>query len=241
MTATLLEVEGLVAGYGQFQVLNGLDLAVGAGEIVAVVGPNGAGKSTLLRSISGVADRFSGTIRFDGDDLTHVPAHRRVQRGLLHVPEGRHLFPDLTVEQNLRVASAFGRVRQGREQNLARMKDLFPALDRRWSVAAGSLSGGEQQMVAIARALMGEPRLLMVDEPSLGLAPKVVEEIYRQLVALSQEGLALLIVEQNVTASFQIADYAHVLERGAVALQGPTEELESDQRVAGIYLGGTSV
>jgi branched-chain amino acid transport system ATP-binding protein len=163
-----------------------------------------------------------------------------VHQGLLHVPEGRHLFPDLTVEQNLKVASSFRRVRGSRAENLGRMRELFPGLDRRWTVPAGSLSGGEQQMVAIARALMGEPRLLMVDEPSLGLAPKVVEEIYERLVVLAQEGLALLIVEQNVTQSFQIADYAHVLERGEVALHGPTQDLIADPRVAGIYLGGTS-
>ena len=236
--SALLEIDSVVAGYGQFRVLHGLDLQIQAGGIVAVVGPNGAGKSTLLRTISGVADHFSGSIRFDGEDLAHVAAHVRVHRGLLHVPEGRHLFPDLTVEQNLKVASAFGRVREKREENLSRIRDLFPGLKRRWSATAGSLSGGEQQMVAISRALMGEPRLLMVDEPSLGLAPKVVSEIYEQLLALAREGLALLIVEQNVTQSFQIADYAHVLERGEVALQGPTRELMSDSRVAGIYLGG---
>lgn len=239
--SALLQVTSMVAGYGQFRVLNGLSLTVGAGDIVAVVGPNGAGKSTLLRTISGVTDLFDGSIRFGGEDLTGVPPHQRVHRGLLHVPEGRHLFPDLTVEQNLTVASSFRRVRGNRRENLDRMRELFPGLARRWTVAAGSLSGGEQQMVAIARALMGEPRLLMVDEPSLGLAPKVVEEIYERLVVLAQEGLALLIVEQNVTQSFQIADYAHVLERGEVALHGPTSDLVSDPRVAGIYLGGTIV
>ncbi|WP_340539083.1 ABC transporter ATP-binding protein [Nocardioides sp. GXZ039] len=239
--STILSVEALASGYGQFQVLDGLELSVAAGHVVAVVGPNGAGKSTLLKTLSGVADQTSGAIRFDGDDISKLAAHERTRRGLLHVPEGRHLFPDLTVEQNLKVASAFKRVRAKRSDNLAWVREVFPGLARRWNVPAGSLSGGEQQMVAIGRALMGEPRVLMVDEPSLGLAPKVVEEIYERLVALTTQGLALLIVEQNVTHSFAVADYGYVLERGRVALEGPAVELAADHRVAGIYLGGEHV
>lgn len=239
--SALLDVESLVAGYGQFRVLEGVDLKVNAGQVVAVVGPNGAGKSTLLKTISGVADLTGGSVLLEGEDITRLPAHHRVRRGLLHVPEGRHLFPDLTVEQNLRVASGFRRVKSRRSDNLAWVREVFPGLARRWTVPAGSLSGGEQQMVAIGRALMGEPTVLMVDEPSLGLAPKVVEDIYERLVGLTAQGLALLIVEQNVTHSFTVADYAHVLERGVVALHGPTADLATDSRVAGIYLGGEHV
>jgi len=239
--SALLEIRSLSAGYGRYRVIEDLDLSIDAGGIVAVVGPNGAGKTTLLRTLSGVADQFGGQIRFAGEDLFGVPAHRRTRMGLLHVPEGRHLFPDLTVEQNLKVASAHREVRAHREANLQRMTELFPSLQRRWTVLAGNLSGGEQQMVAMARALMGNPRLLMVDEPSLGLAPKVVEEIYERLIRLAAQGLALLIVEQNVTQSFQIAQRGYVLERGRVALSGPTRELVGDPRVAGIYLGESHV
>ena len=234
----ILEIDDLRAGYGSYGVLEGVSLHVRAGSVVAIVGPNGAGKSTLLRTISGIAQQFGGRLKFDDRDIAHLRPYERSRAGLIHVPEGRRLFPELTVEQNLRVASAFARARQSRPENLERVRELFPPLVGRWKVPAGNLSGGEQQMVAIARALMGEPRLLMLDEPSLGLAPRVVEEIYERLLLLAREGLALLVVEQNVTKSFAIAEYGYVLEGGRIALDGPADELAADARVAGVYLRG---
>ncbi|MCW3003141.1 MAG: transporter related [Conexibacter sp.] len=236
--SALLEVDDLHAGYGAYGVLEGITLSVQPGATVAIVGPNGAGKSTLLRALSGLADRRSGAMRFAGEDLLGMRPFQRSRAGLIHVPEGRRLFPELTVEQTLRVASASGEPKVQRDGSIDRVCAMFPRLRERWRVAAGNLSGGEQQMLAIARALMALPRLLMLDEPSLGLAPKVIDEIYDTLAQLSGDGLALVIVEQNVTRSFDIAEYGYVFEGGRIALDGAADELAADPRLAGVYLQG---
>jgi len=236
--SALLEVQDLRAGYGRYGVLEGVSLTVEKGAAVAVVGPNGAGKSTLLRALSGFADTFGGTMHLDGRDVAAMRPFERSRQGLIHVPEGRRLFPGLTVAQTLRVASTSPDARSHRDESIDHVCSLFPSLRDRWRVAAGRLSGGEQQMLAIARALMARPSVLMLDEPSLGLAPKVIDEIYATLEQLAAGGLALVIVEQNVTRSFEIAQYGYVLESGRTVLEGPAADLVDDPRLAGVYLKG---
>jgi ABC-type branched-subunit amino acid transport system ATPase component len=234
----LLDIRDLHAGYGAIDVLRGVSLHVEPGELVAVLGPNGAGKSTLLRAIS----RFDATIRsgnvvFDGRDLTKSSTERIVAAGCLHVPEGRQLFTELSVDDNLRLG-AYLRKDGAIEADIRAMYERFPSLAARRTASAFSLSGGEQQMLAIGRALMAKPKLLMLDEPSTGLAPQIVEQIFAIVAELGRTGTAVLLVEQNAFLTLKHANRAYVLEDGAVALEGPSADLAADPRVRAIYLGG---
>jgi branched-chain amino acid transport system ATP-binding protein len=236
----LLEIRDLHAGYGTLEVLRGIDLTVAAGEMVAVLGPNGAGKSTLLRTISRIDTNVrSGAITFDGHDLLHASTVQGVGYGCLHVPEGRQLFTELSVDDNIRLG-AFSVDRKNIDADVAAIYERFPALADRKSQTAFSLSGGEQQMLAIGRALMAKPRMLMLDEPSTGLAPQIVAQIFAILADLKRSGTAVLIVEQNAYLTLQHADRAYVLENGEIALSGTAAELTADERVRAIYLGGTT-
>jgi branched-chain amino acid transport system ATP-binding protein len=234
--APLLEVRGLRAGYGPFQVLYDIDLDVAAGEIVAVLGANGVGKTTLNRTLSGLLRATSGSIRFDGTDITRADHAAIVRAGLIHVPEGRRIFPNLTVRENL-LLGAYARGRTGRAARLDRVLATFPRLQERLSQAAGSMSGGEQQMLAIGRGLMSEPRLLILDEPSLGLSPLLTEDLFRLITTLHAGGLSILLVEQNVIQSLVIAGRAYVIEHGRVALSGDAATLADDPRLKAAYLG----
>ncbi len=229
----MLHVERLSAGYGQVQVLWEVDIDVGEREIVALVGSNGAGKTTLLRAISGLIRPSDGDVRFEEEPLSGLRPEQIVARGIAHVPEGRHLFQGLTVRENL-MAGAYAR-RDGAE--LDEVVELFPRLGQRMSQLAGSLSGGEQQMCAIARGLMSRPKLLMIDELSLGLAPKLVDQIIDRLEAVAEGGTALLLVEQDVDAALRIAARGYVLETGRIAASGSSGELSEDPRVREAYLG----
>jgi branched-chain amino acid transport system ATP-binding protein len=229
----MLQVDGLSAGYGPVQVLWDVELEVGEREIVALVGSNGAGKTTLLRAISRLIRPSAGEVRFEGEPLSGLRPEQVVARGIAHVPEGRHLFQGLTVRENL-MAGAYAR-RDGAD--LDEVLELFPRLGERMSQLAGSLSGGEQQMCAIARGLMSRPKLLMIDELSLGLAPKLVDQIIDRLEAVAEGGTALLVVEQDVDAALRIAARGYVLETGRIATSGPSAELSEDPRVREAYLG----
>jgi len=234
----ILEIDNLCAGYGRLGVLRDLSLSVAPGELVAVLGPNGAGKSTLLRAISRFEVTVSaGTIRFEGRSLQRLAPQAIVRAGLSQVPEGRQLFTELSVDDNIRLG-AFGRPARDLGAALAAAYARFPALAERKRQTAFSLSGGEQQMLAIARALMANPKLLLLDEPSTGLAPQIVEAIFAIVAELKAAGTAVLLVEQNAYLTLQHADRAYVLESGTIALQGTAGELAQDQRIAAIYLGG---
>lgn len=236
----LLAIDDLHAGYGEIDVLRGVSLQVAAGEIVAVLGANGAGKSTLLRTISRYETRVrSGRITFAGHDLIAASVERVVRYGLSHVPEGRQLFTELSVDDNLRLG-AFGTNRKSIAADLADVYARFPRLEERKTQIAFSLSGGEQQMLAIGRALMAKPKLLMLDEPSTGLAPLIVEQIFGILADLKRNGTAVLLVEQNAYLTLKHADRAYVLENGEIALSGTAAELTRDDRVQAIYLGGSA-
>jgi len=229
----MLRVERLCAGYGPVEVLWDVDLEVGEREIVALVGSNGAGKTTLLRAISGLIRLTAGEVRFEDHPLRGLRPEQIVARGIAHVPEGRHLFQGLTVRENL-MAGAYARRGAG---DLDEVVELFPRLGQRMSQLAGSLSGGEQQMCAIARGLMSRPKLLMIDELSLGLAPKLVDQIIDRLAAVAEGGTALLVVEQDVDAALRIASRGYVLETGRIAATGSSAELSEDPRVREAYLG----
>ena len=232
----MLEVSGLRAGYGPVEVLRGIDLTVGSSEIVAVLGANGAGKSTLNNNISGIYRPFGGSIRLDGAEVAGASAERMVEAGVIQVPEGRRIFPNMTVRENLELGG-YRRGKARRAENLAQVVAIFPRLEERLGQLAGTLSGGEQQMLAIGRALMAEPRLLILDEPSLGLSPILVEEMFALVRRLHGEGLSILLVEQNVFQSLEIADRAYVLENGAIALSGAAAELAEDEGLKKSYLG----
>ncbi|TNC12791.1 ABC transporter ATP-binding protein [Methylobacterium terricola] len=232
----MLEIAGLRAGYGATEVLRGLDLSVRAGEIVAVLGANGVGKTTLNKVLSGVVSARSGTIRFDGQAITAASAASIVEAGLIHVPEGRKIFPNLSVRENL-VLGSYRRGRARRGQNIERVFATFPRLRERAAQAAGTLSGGEQQMLAIGRGLMAEPRLLILDEPSLGLSPLLVEEMFTLVRTLNREGLPIMLVEQNVVQSLDLATRAYILENGTVALEGDAATLAADPALRRAYLG----
>jgi branched-chain amino acid transport system ATP-binding protein len=229
----MLAVEGLNVTMGVQQILRGVDLAVGEGEIVAVVGANGVGKTTLMRTISGVYRATSGRVVFAGRDITREPSHAIVAAGLCQAPEGRQIFSAMTVRENL----VLGGGPHGLAE-LGRVLALFPVLGERMAQIAGSLSGGEQQMLCIARALMRRPKMLLLDEPSLGLAPKLIKAIFDLVVAIRATGVAILIVEQNARAALKIADRAAVMEGGRIALAGRAADLAADRRVAETYLGG---
>ncbi|MCC6468286.1 MAG: ABC transporter ATP-binding protein [Alphaproteobacteria bacterium] len=236
MTAALLEVAGLGAQYGRVVALHDATLAVAAGELVALVGGNGAGKTTLLRTISGVRPASAGSIRFEGRDITRLAPARRVGLGIVQVPEGRQVFAPLSVEDNLRLG-AYARGRERSAEGLARAYRMFPALRQKRDLPAGSLSGGQQQMLAIARGLMAEPRLLLLDEPSMGLAPLLIAEIFAAIADLKRAGATILLVEQNATQALKIADRAYVLETGRVVLEGSGATLAQNERVKAAYLG----
>jgi len=232
-----LEVRGLHAGYGEIEVLRGVDLVVEEGSVTALIGANGAGKTTLLRAICGIIPVLQGSVSYDSKSLVGTPAHGIVEAGLAQVPEGRRLFPAMTVHENLLVGSSSQRARARREQSLATVFKLFPKVEARQSQLTGTLSGGERQMVAIARALMAAPRLLLIDEASLGLAPIVVDEIFEAIRRLAAEGLTVLVVEQNTALALEAADRAYVLENGRVVIEGRAADLVSDPRVKEAYLG----
>ena len=236
-----LEVVDLHAAYGDLVALRGVTLEVGPDEIVALVGANGAGKTTLLECVVGLVPRQSGSLRWRGEDLTSIGPHEVVERGLAMVPERRRLFPAMTVQENLELGAYTPRARSERRASLERIFEIFPRLAERRAQLAGSLSGGEQQMVAIGRALMARPALLMLDEPSLGLAPQIVEAIFGVLDELHRAGLALLLVEQNVQAALTIAQRAYVLEGGQIVGAGRAADLLEDPRVREAYLGPLAV
>ena len=232
----MLEVATLSSRYGRIPALAGVSLAVKPGELVALVGANGAGKTTLLRVISGVLPASSGTVRFDGADVTATPARRRVQLGIVQVPEGRQVFAAMSVEDNLKLG-AFVRPQREVVPGLDRIYAHFPVLATKRREAAGTLSGGQQQMLAIGRALMGRPRLLLLDEPSMGLAPRLVAQIFAVVRALKEAATTILLVDQNAQAALAVADRAYVLETGRIALEGRGDELLASARVQQAYLG----
>ncbi len=236
MTAALLDIEALRGGYGRVEVLRGVDLQVRDGEIVALLGSNGAGKSTLNNTVCGIVPAWGGRVTFDGRDLTKAHYRDVVRAGLIQVPEGRKIFPNLTVLENLELGS-FTRGRERRAPNLERVFATFPRLAERRAQKAGTMSGGEQQMLAIGRGLMAEPRLLILDEPSLGLSPLLVEEMFALIGRLHEQGLAVLLVEQNVGQSLAISDRAYVLENGAVRFAGRPAELLASAELKQAYLG----
>jgi branched-chain amino acid transport system ATP-binding protein len=235
-----LEVRGLSAGYGRLSVLHGLDLEAADGQLVAVIGANGAGKTTLLRALSGLIPVSSGTVTLAGVDVTGYGPERLARQGLAHVPENRLVFPSLTVEDNLRLGAYTRRREPAAERGRVRARALalFPRLEPRLQQAAGTLSGGEQQMLAIARGLMAQPRVLVLDEPSVGLAPRLVGEIFTALGHLRDDGLTLVAVEQNARAAFAVADHVYVMDRGRVVLHGDAATLAADPRVTAAFLGG---
>ena len=234
----MLEVEDLVAGYGDVPVLHGISLSVQAQEIVAVLGANAAGKTTMLRAISAVVVKSTGQVRFDGNDIGSIAGHRRVGMGLVHVPESRRLFPQMSVRENLEMGAYLDAPRAKIKENMEKVLDLFPILGERVNQLAGQLSGGEQQMCAIGRGLMTDPKLLMIDEPTLGLAPQIVEQIFELVKQIRDTGIAVLLVEQNATKSLEICDRAYVLERGDIVMQGTPEELNSQgEKLRHAYIG----
>jgi branched-chain amino acid transport system ATP-binding protein len=232
----LLTIEGLHAGYGAVEVLRGMDLRIAPGELVALLGSNGAGKTTLNSVVSGLVPTWRGRVVFDGQDLTGAHYRRVVQAGLIQVPEGRKVFPNLSVLENLELG-AFTRARARRADKLVRVFDTFPRLRERQSQLAGTMSGGEQQMLAIGRGLMAEPKLLILDEPSLGLSPLLVEEMFALIAQLRASGLAVLLVEQNVGQSLEIADRAYVMENGLIRFSGTSAELLASDTLRQAYLG----
>jgi branched-chain amino acid transport system ATP-binding protein len=235
--APLLEVKDIEVAYGDVQVLFGVSLEVHEGEIVTLLGSNGAGKTTTLRAIAGVRPPRSGAIRFRGQHLSRVPASARPALGIALVPEGRELWPQLTVRENLELG-AFGKgVRPRLRQNLEKVESLFPRLAERSGQLAGSLSGGEQQMCAIGRALMSEPRLLMLDEPSLGLAPIMVDQVFRTVERLHREGMTIVLVEQNLKKALELAHRGYVIETGRLTISGTSAELSSNDAIRAAYLG----
>jgi branched-chain amino acid transport system ATP-binding protein len=232
----MLEIRQLHAGYGSVEILRGIDLDVGQGEIVAVLGSNGVGKSTLNNNISALYKPFAGSIKFKGEELVGLSSTDVVKRGVIHVPEGRRVFPNLNVRENLELGSLV-RGTARRRQNLERIVGIFPRLKERFSQLAGTLSGGEQQMLAIGRGLMSEPELLIMDEPSLGLSPLLVEQMFALIQSINRDGQSILLMEQNAVQTLAIAHRAYIIENGAVAMQGPAAELARDPELRKNYLG----
>ncbi len=231
-----LSVQNLSSGYGRLQVLFGVSLEVPAKSIISLLGPNGAGKSTTLWTIMGVVRPWEGRILLEGRDVTKLPPHEKVELGLALVPEGRRLFPEMTVEENLLMGAFTKRARDKARDTLEFVYALFPRLKERRRQKAGTMSGGEQQMLAIARALMSRPKVLLIDEPSAGLAPKIVSDLFQAVMRLKEE-MSVLLVEQNVAASLEISDYSYVIENGRIVLQGKPEELAENEHVKKAYLG----
>lgn len=233
---SLLQVDGVRAGYGTVEILRGIDLHIQAGELVALLGSNGAGKTTLNAVLSGLVRPWSGRVHFEGQDLTHAGARAVVQSGLIQVPEGRKIFPNLSVRENLELG-AYARGHARRPHNLDAVLTRFPRLRERLGQLAGTMSGGEQQMLAIGRGLMAEPRLLILDEPSLGLSPLLVEEMFALIAQLRGDGLSILLVEQNVGQSLEIADRAYVMENGQIRFEGQPQALLASDDLRQAYLG----
>jgi len=235
--APLLEVSNLTAFYGDLQALFGITLRVNAGEIVTLIGANGAGKTTILRVISGIKQLAGGGLRLAGQDISRVPAHTIVALGVSHVPEGRQVFPFMTVKENLSLGAYTLRARMHVRRLMEEQLALFPRLAERLNQPAGTLSGGEQQMVAMARGLMAQPRLLLLDEPSLGLAPKIVEEVFEKLQEIRRTGVTMLIVEQNVVSGLSIADRGYVVQNGSIQIEYSAKNLLNNEMVRAAYLG----
>ena len=233
----LLELENVTAYYKDLQALFGITLKVNEGEIVTLIGANGAGKTTTLRVISGMKQLAGGKLRFAGQDVSRVPAHEMVERGVSHVPEGRQVFPFLTVRENLSLGAYIPSARAGMKQAMEEQLALFPRLAERMEQLAGTLSGGEQQMVAIARGLMAKPKLLLLDEPSLGLAPKIVDEMFEKIQEVRSKGVTMLIVEQNVVSGLSIADRGYVVQNGFIILEDSSKNLLNNDMVRAAYLG----
>ena len=233
---SLIKVENLAAGYGLVEVLRNISLEINQGEVVAVLGSNGVGKTTLNNCLSGLIKPNNGKISFEDEVISNKSPEEIVDMGLIHVPEGRKLFPNLTVKDNLELGS-YRRGKSNRSSNLENVLDIFPKLSERISQTAGTLSGGEQQMVAIGRGLMGDPRLLLLDEPSLGLSPLLVEQMFELIKKISNNGLTVLLVEQNVTQSLSIADRAYVIEEGSIAISGLSKDLLKNADLKKSYLG----
>jgi branched-chain amino acid transport system ATP-binding protein len=234
---SMLEIENLTAGYGGVPVLRDINVKLGAGEIVGLLGANNAGKTTLISSLSGTVRPISGRILFQGEDITAMPPRRRVERGIVQVPEGRLVFPDMSIRENLLLGGINSRARPHRRRQMDKVLELFPRLGERLSQNAGSLSGGEQQMLAIGRGLMAEARVLMLDEPSLGLSPLFVQYIFEIIDRLHAEGLTILLVEQNLNLTLRHAQRCYVLERGQVAVEGVADAVRDDPRTKSAYLG----
>ncbi len=234
----LLKISNLKLNYGPIAAIKGIDLTVGEGKIVAILGANGAGKTSTLKVISGLFKPTEGEIYFDGKKISGKPAHKVAKMGIMQSPEGRHVLIGLTVEENLRVGAYNIRNKEELRRNFERVYTLFPRLKERAKQQSSTLSGGEQQMLAIGRALMGSPKLLILDEPSLGLAPLLIKDIFNTLVKIKEEGTTILIVEQNALATLKIADYAYVLELGKISMHGKSEDLIKDERLIAAYLGG---
>ncbi len=235
----MLSVENLHVSYGAIKALHGVSLNVPKGSIVTLIGANGAGKSTTLRALSGLVKAAGGSIQYDGQEIAKLPAHKIVGRGLCHVPEGRMIFSNLTVSENLKMGAYLQRDKKWIAAQTDYVFGLFPRLKEREGQAAGTLSGGEQQMLAIGRALLGKPKFLMLDEPSLGIAPLLVKTIFERIVEINREqGLTILLVEQNANLALDVSSYAYVLETGKVLLEGPSAQLKQDPQVQACYLGG---
>ena len=233
----MLKINDIYVNYGNSEALRGISMEIKEGEIVALLGNNGAGKSTTVNTVSGITNLVSGSIIFEGEDISRLPAFERVKRGIVQVPEGRKLFPYLSVKENLLIGSYLPELRAKRKENLEFCYEMFPKLYERREQLANSLSGGEQQMCAIARALMECPRILMLDEPSLGLAPIIVDGIFKTLDEINKQGLTILLVEQNVQSSLEIADRAYVIEIGQNVMSGTSAELLSNEDLRKAYLG----
>ncbi|MEU3608300.1 ABC transporter ATP-binding protein [Streptomyces sp. NPDC035033] len=236
MTA-LLEVEDLRVAYGKIEAVKGISFSVEAGQVVALIGTNGAGKTTTLRTLSGLLKPTAGKITFDGQVLNGIPAHKVVSLGLAHSPEGRHIFPRLSIEENLQLGAFLRSDKDGIARDVQKAYDLFPILGERRKQAAGTLSGGEQQMLAMGRALMSQPKLLMLDEPSMGLSPIMMQKIMETIATLKSEGMTILLIEQNAQAALSLADYGYVLEVGSVKLSGTGQDLLVNDDVRKTYLG----
>ena len=232
----VLEIKGLTSHYGRIQALHGIDIEVRQGQLVALVGANGAGKTTLLRAISGVQPISGGSIHFSGQDMSRASADKRVRAGICQVPEGRQVFGPMSVEDNL-LLGAYTRPKAEVAADMERMYQLFPVLREKRALLAGTLSGGQQQMLAMARALMGKPSVLLLDEPSMGLAPLLIAEIFRIVASLRDQGITIFLVEQNAHAALSIADVGYVIETGAITLSGPGPELLKNEQVQSAYLG----
>ena len=234
----ILKLSNVKLNYGPIAAIKGIDLSVEEGQIVAILGANGAGKTSTLKVIAGLLKPSAGEITFEGKKISGKPAHKIAQMGMMQSPEGRHVLIGLTVEENLRVGGYNIKSKEELQKNFERVYTLFPRLKERAKQQSSTLSGGEQQMLAIGRALMGSPKLLVLDEPSLGLAPLLIKDIFNTLVKIKEEGTTILIVEQNALSTLKIADYAYVLELGKISMHGKSEELLKDERLISAYLGG---